>query len=165
MSAPRGIINLNLLNIKERRADPARWWDGSVAQDTKHGDGLDTIFENELFGFRAATILIAAYQLDHGCDTIQRIIARWAPSDDTIGSIPGAPPNDPSAYADFIAEQTGLVVSRPTIFFKSDRSIANAWQLQMVFIAMAQMEQYRGFVFPVEFIQSGIALYAHDLAA
>ncbi|MCQ2311518.1 MAG: hypothetical protein MJZ64_07215 [Paludibacteraceae bacterium] len=72
----RGIRNNNPLNI---RINPANNWKGCVLNKK------DPDFEKFIsmyYGFRAALITIGNYITKHGCNTIEKIITRWAPPTD-----------------------------------------------------------------------------------
>lgn len=67
---PRGLRNNNPLNIRHNA-------------DTFQGEitGIDTgfkTFSSIAYGYRAAFVMLATY-LAKGCNTIERIITRWAP--------------------------------------------------------------------------------------
>ena len=68
---PRGIRNNNPLNIR-RNADDFR---GEI----KGNDKTFKTFSSMTFGYRAAFVILHTY-LTEGCNTIEKIIARWAPS-------------------------------------------------------------------------------------
>lgn len=103
----RGIRNNNPLNI---RYNPNNKWEGSVfllgspthlCGGESGGTGRPLIkrsginncepvaerddfeeFETMRHGFRAALLLIQTYIIKYGCNTISKIIARWAPPTD-----------------------------------------------------------------------------------
>lgn len=156
MSIPRGIKNRNPLNVRQPDDDT---WDGSVSTEPINNEA---IFCHEIFGFRAACKDLAAYQLKHGCDSVLKIIQRWAECGDTQGSIAGNPANDPIAYAAFIEKKTGIITSRPLALFDGEGKVTSSGNLISIMAAMVEWEQGAGIVYPVEFIKSGIALYAHD---
>ncbi len=69
---PRGIRNNNPANI--RSADVNAW----RGQNGKDDDGF-CIFTNPVMGIRAVSIIIRGYIEKHGCNTISKIISRFAP--------------------------------------------------------------------------------------
>lgn len=73
----RGIRNNNPLNIRYS-ATP---WKGKVLKEHKHDENFEE-FTSMYFGFRAALINIETYIIKYGCNTIAKIISRWAPSSD-----------------------------------------------------------------------------------
>ena len=82
---PRGIRNHNPLNI---RRNPKQKWVGEVeflerAEEgelsTKEYDQTFCQFSDIIFGWRAAFITLHTYITKHKCNTITKIINRWAP--------------------------------------------------------------------------------------
>lgn len=69
-----GIANRNPLNI---RYAPANRWLG-LCSERPNVKGF-CHFVNCVYGYRAAVVLIKNYIRHHGCDTPEKIIARWAP--------------------------------------------------------------------------------------
>lgn len=85
----------NPLNIKGN--DP---WLGR----TGHDDRGHITFATEEYGIRANWRCLQKMLLN-GHDTIDKLCAEWAPSNDTQGSIAGNPKNNPRDYANFIAKK------------------------------------------------------------
>ena len=72
----RGIRNNNPLNI---RYNPNNNWQGRVLVNNERE------FEQFIsmdYGFRAALLTIETYMLKYECNTIRKIISRWAPPTD-----------------------------------------------------------------------------------
>jgi|SRR5215467_4833978 len=90
-----GIRNKNYLNVKNNPADP---WQGSIGTDP-HGH---TVFSAPEYGLRAAVMTMRSYWFKYALNTVAEILSRWAPANDTIGSIPGAPKNSPKEYTGFV---------------------------------------------------------------
>ena len=67
---PRGLRNNNPLNIRHS-ADRFR---GEIAGRDK---SFKT-FSSLAYGYRAAFVVLGTY-LSHGCNTVEKIISRWAP--------------------------------------------------------------------------------------
>jgi len=88
----RGIRNNNPLNI---RYDSANDWQGQIGKD----DEGFAIFETANHGMRAGDIILENYDDLHGIDTISEAMERFSPASDD---------NDPEAYADFVANLTGM---------------------------------------------------------
>ena len=84
----KGLRNNNPLNIN------AAGWKGETGVD-----GSEAIFTNTIFGFRAAAIELLRYQNTYGLNTINDIVARWAPVADG---------NDPVTYAASVATAMGV---------------------------------------------------------
>lgn len=95
--------NKNPLNIKG-----ADRWKGKLGNDSRG----HVIFSDPAFGIRAAARTIQSKWIN-GKRTIRAICRDWAPASDTIGSIPGNAPNDPDAYADFVAQRSGIPPNFP----------------------------------------------------
>lgn len=70
---PRGIRNNNPLNI---RRNPANRWQGRLQSPT---DPQFEQFEDMLFGFRAAFVLIRTYMRQRGVSSLAQIVNLWAP--------------------------------------------------------------------------------------
>lgn len=70
---PRGYRNNNPLNI---RINANNNWQGKVQANT------DRVFEQFIsmpYGYRAAIKLIRNYISNYACDTVEKIISKWAP--------------------------------------------------------------------------------------
>lgn len=102
---PRGIRNNNTGNI--RIGNQA--WQGKIADNT------DTVFEQfdtMEHGIRALMIILRTYMAKYKCDTIEKIIRRFAPSNE----------NDTEAYIENVVRHTGfsrkekLTFNEDTIF-------------------------------------------------
>lgn len=81
---PRGVRNNNPLNIRRNKK---QMWVGEVAQ-LEHKNGAEIYTERDrffcqfkdlIFGWRAAFITLHTYIVKHKCNTIEKIITRWAP--------------------------------------------------------------------------------------
>lgn len=68
---PRGIRNNNPLNIRVGNN-----WKGEVSHPTDH---TFEQFTEMKWGVRAAFIVLKNYIVRHGCNTVRKIITRWAP--------------------------------------------------------------------------------------
>lgn len=86
--APRGIRNNNPLNIEFSTRNN---WQGQVGSD-----GRFCIFQDDKYGFRAATRVLRSYQ-KRGINTIQSIVHTFAPSHE----------NDSDHYANMVAKWSG----------------------------------------------------------
>lgn len=147
-----GQRNKNPLNLK---------WSGSVwkglAPDRKDSRN-HLIFTDPTYGWRAGIINLRSYWTKHNLKTIHQIMSRWAPVTDTIGSLPGAAPNDPSAYSRFVAERVGVGPHDRLSIFDSKGKIKNAEQLKRLVSAMAVYENGHHYVVVDEELDGGIAL-------
>lgn len=144
-----GQRNKNPLNVKGSDN-----WRGVVGRD---GRG-HCIFSDPAYGWRAALITLRTYYMTHKLRSIYAILSRWAPVSDTIGSIPGAPSNSPSAYAKFVAKRMGVGINDKLPLFDRRGKIKDGVILRELVKAMAVYENgvsYR----PVEAdLDSGFAL-------
>ncbi len=87
---PRGLRNNNPGNIKLTAAT----WEGEVAGN----DGTFKVFATPEDGLREMGRLLAAYQTDHGLNTVAGIVGRWAPPSE----------NDTDAYVAQVARALGV---------------------------------------------------------
>ena len=71
---PRGIRNNNPLNIRVGNN-----WKGEVANPS---DNAFEQFTEMKWGVRAAFIVLRNYIVRHKCNTIRKIISRWAPANE-----------------------------------------------------------------------------------
>jgi len=136
-----GIRNRNLLNVKQNPANP---WRYSTGADSRG----HTIFPSFPKGLRAGIITLRTYWTTHRLRTVADILARWAPSSDTIGSIPGAPPNSPAAYARFVSERMGVSPTSGLMLFRDNGEVRSAEQLFALVAAMATYENVASLVLP-----------------
>ena len=71
---PRGIRNNNPLNLRVGNN-----WKGEVSQPTDH---TFEQFTEMKWGVRAAFVVLRNYIVRHKCNTIRKIISRWAPANE-----------------------------------------------------------------------------------
>lgn len=69
---PRGYRNNNPLNIRISR----NAWKGKI---NPSGDSAFEQFVSMPYGYRAALVLMRNYIKNYNCDTVSKIINRWAP--------------------------------------------------------------------------------------
>lgn len=115
--ATRGIRNNNPLNIRHGKSQ----WQGMSKQQT---DRAFVQFTERKYGYRAAFVLLRGYIEKKGINTIGKIIARWAPSQDS---------NDTQAYVAYVASTTGIQADEPLRFDDQQALVA-------IVRSMAQME-------------------------
>lgn len=89
----RGLTNCNPGNIRLSKVR----YKGEVQPSR---DKAFKQFESLAWGYRAIFMLLATYHLRHGLDTIEGMIARWAPPCE----------NHTEAYIRAVADQTGIPV-------------------------------------------------------
>ena len=104
MSNARGIRNNNPGNIRK----DGSVWRGEVAGPDKNFK----TFETMAWGIRAIYHLLNNYRLVYGCDTIEKMIRRWAPPEDG---------NDTESYISTVANLSG--VPRTSRLTTTNRSV------------------------------------------
>jgi hypothetical protein len=85
----RGLRNNNPLNIRKGQD-----WDGEVKVQT---DKAFEEFECIHYGLRAAMKLLSNYINKHNCNTVRKIIKRWAPENE----------NDTNKYIAIVCKELG----------------------------------------------------------
>lgn len=99
MSTSRGIRNNNPGNIDRNNANK---WQGRMPRERMNAEQrAETRFEvftTPAYGIRAMCILLVNYFDRHGCDTVRKIINRWAPPVE----------NDTGAYVRAVAQAVGV---------------------------------------------------------
>ena len=112
---PRGIRNNNPLNIRVGNS-----WQGEVEKPT---DMQFEQFKEMRWGCRAAFKLLKRYIERYGCNTVEKIIRRWAPSSE----------NDTERYINVVCNRMGI---------KRDEIIKFNYQYTMCILmqAMAYVE-------------------------
>ena len=125
----KNVRNNNPLNI-EKRDD----WEGLADLQT---DPRFAVFREPEYGFRAAYIILLRY-LEREDDTIEKIVAKWAPASDN---------NHVEAYSDFVAQRVRKDV---------DDFITPA-DLPGIMLAMADFEGAKG-AYDLEVVNRGILL-------
>ncbi len=90
---PRGYRNNNPLNIRY-----SMWnaWKGKIVPNT---DGTFEQFKDMAYGYRAALSLLRTYIKKYGCNTVAKIIQRWAPENE----------NNTQAYIQHVCEIANLL--------------------------------------------------------
>lgn len=89
MGIPRGIRNNNPLNIRIGNK-----WKGLKTPNT---DGAFDQFISVYWGYRAAFVILRNYIKKHKCNTVRKIISRFAPSNE----------NNTAAYIKTVCKKTG----------------------------------------------------------
>lgn len=131
-----GLKNNNYLNLKNG-ASP--WLDANGNSAGTDGKG-HAVFKDPAYGVRAGILLLRTYFRKHNLRTIAGILARWAPASDTIGSLPGAPPNSPKEYSEFVSGRMGIGPNEQLKLFDEEGDIEELGQLKDLFFAMAAFE-------------------------
>ncbi len=97
----RGYRNNNPLNIRHN----ADKFQGEI----QGADKAFKTFARMCDGFRAGFVIMRSYISRHQCDTIEKIITRWAPPSE----------NDTAAYILFVCTKTGKRPTDPVYFDKT----------------------------------------------
>lgn len=156
-----GIRNKNYLNVKNGTSP---WMDAGEKESGTDSRG-HAVFSDPAYGVRAGILLLRSYYFKHNLRTIAEILARWAPASDTVGSLPGAPPNSPLDYSTFVAGRIGFGFNDRLDIFKEDKSIGNIARLRALFSAMSEYEIGNGFKVPVEEFNAGLELVQPGILA
>ncbi len=149
-----GIRNNNYLNVKNG-SDPWQDAGGKTAATDSRGHA---VFADPAYGVRAGLVLLRTYFFRHNLRTVAEILSRWAPASDTVGSLPGAPPNSPAEYTSFVVARVGVKPNERLDIFKEDRTVGNIARLRALFSAMAEYEVGGGFKVPEEVFNKGLEL-------
>ena len=96
MNIPRGIRNNNPLNIRHSRDK----WKGMRSVQS---DPAFVQFTSMAYGYRAAFVLLRTYRQKYGCNTIRKIIKRWAPENE----------NNTERYISNVSRWTGIDPDKP----------------------------------------------------
>ncbi len=103
---PRGIRNNNPLNIRVGNN-----WKGEVANPSDH---TFEQFTEMKWGVRAAFIVLRNYIVRHKCNTIRKIIPRWAPANE----------NNTRAYIATVSQRANIQPDEPISFDNTCQMIA-----------------------------------------
>jgi hypothetical protein len=160
-SETTGIRNKNYLNVKNGTSP----WLDAGGKESGTDSRKHAIFTDPAYGIRAGILLLRAYFFKHNLRTIAEILARWAPASDTIGSLPGAPPNSPLDYSTFVAGRMGVGFNDRLDIFNEDQTIGNIAHLKALFFAMSEYEIGDGFKVPVEEFNAGLELVQPGILA
>jgi hypothetical protein len=143
-----GIRNKNLLNVK------GTGWLYSTGRDSRGHN----IFPSHAKGLRAGIITLRTYWGKHRKRSIAAILSRWAPAGDTIGSLPGAPPNSPLAYSKFVGGRMGIDPTRTLDIFDETGAVKNTDQLYLLVSAMAAYENDASLTLPRSVFDEALSL-------
>ena len=115
MKIPRGIRNNNPLNLRVGNN-----WKGEVANPSDHAFEQ---FTEMKWGVRAAFIVLRNYIVRHKCNTIRKIISRWAPANE----------NNTQAYIATVSQRANI---KPDEVINVD----NTCQMIALLLAMCYVE-------------------------
>ena len=128
---PRGIRNNNPLNIRVGNN-----WKGEVTNPSDH---TFEQFKEMKWGVRAAFIILKNYIKRHKLNTIEKIISRWAPSNE----------NNTTVYIKTVSALSGIKPNEE-LFFE------NIPHMVQLFLAMCYVEN--GDYIPLEDVLEGYML-------
>lgn len=111
---PRGIRNNNPLNIRIGNS-----WLGEVTDPT---DNEFEQFVHVSFGLRAGFILLKRYINRYRLNTIEKIISRWAPSNE----------NNTRSYIDRVAKKMNIDPDTPLLYEDQDTMCALVYAMVYV---------------------------------
>ena len=103
---PRGIRNNNPLNLRVGNN-----WKGEVANPSDHAFEQ---FTEMKWGVRAAFVVLRNYIVRHKCNTIRKIISRWAPANE----------NNTLAYIATVSQRANIQPDEPISFDNTCQMIA-----------------------------------------
>lgn len=135
----RGLSLLNPCNLMHSEAFT---WDGEVVPSADP-EGRLCQFSSFVMGIRAAAELLKNYYQKHGCDTVRKIITRYAPNIE----------NPTDSYTDFIADwcavkpDEALIVTDPSIMYALISGIIH-FEQGVDFCTTFQMQQGISLVLP-----------------
>lgn len=95
ISGTRGIRNNNAGNIDYHASNP---WVGQIGIETDVPKPRFAVFKAPEYGIRAIAVLLKTYQNKHGCNTVAKIIGRYAPTRE----------NNTSSYVAAVARSVGV---------------------------------------------------------
>lgn len=133
---PRGIRNNNPLNIRIGND-----WQGEKLPNT---DGSFEQFTEMKWGLRAGFLLLRNYINKYGLNTIEKIIKRWAPSNE----------NNTKEYIRRVCNHTGL---------ESTTTLDASNSCQMIVLVEAMCVVENGQKVPLEDIVMGWLLATHSI--
>lgn len=135
MTIPRGIQCNNPLNIMHV---PSIKWNGEIP--TTDPQARLCTFDTMVNGVRAGVITLLSYYLHDGCDTVTKIITRFAP--------PTVDNNKTAAYIDYMCKE--LSVGKLDALVMNNAPFLDKWVL-----AQAHFEQGGDFI-TLNQIQDGV---------
>lgn len=115
---PRGYRNNNPLNIRYNKFNT---WKGKVIPNTDKNNSFEQ-FISMPYGYRAALYLLRKYIKSYGCDTLTKIISKWAPANE----------NDTAAYIKHVSEMTGIAPSQYVSPTNKDQMCKLAYAMSIV---------------------------------
>lgn len=129
----RGLRNNNPLNIRKSNSK----WKGMLPRE-EQTDRAFVRFIGMEYGFRAAFILVRNYITEYGCNSIEKIVSRWAPKADG---------NNTEKYITDVCRLTGIGGKAPLA--PSDS------RLKDIVWAMAQIESGAGILESRAYLERG----------
>ena len=121
---PRGYRNNNPLNIRIS----SNAWKGKIKPS---GDKAFEQFASMPYGYRAALVLMRNYISKYGCNTVEKIISRWAPPSE----------NNTLAYIKHVCDYSGLTPD--TVVARNDKDTLTKMAYAMSIIENGNTEYTR----------------------
>lgn len=114
---PRSVRNANPGNIERGSATWAGLLPFDQMDSDQRGEQRFCVFVNAKYGFRALAVLLRTYKLKHECDTVRKIIKRFAPpnenaTDAYVKAVSQGTGFDPDKVLDFDDPATLIALSR-----------------------------------------------------
>lgn len=128
----RGIRNNNPGNI---RLDGVQWRGEITGKD-----GQFKTFETMAWGIRAMFHLLNNYRILYGCDTLEKLVGRWAPLVE----------NNTQGYVSFVSARSGV---------PQDNKISTTDPNVMIPVVRAMIRMENGVDVPMEDIEEGWRLF------
>lgn len=136
-------------------------WLGSTGQDYRD----HAIFADPVYAARAVVRILKTYTTIHKLDTVQKIMSRYAPSGDCIGSL-GVPPNcvkgvnPTNSYALMVAQKIGVAPDQPLFLFARDGTL-NTELMTRLLVAISEFELPQGYRASEAIVSRGIELFTN----
>ena len=147
-SLPRGYRNNNPLNI---RYNVNNKWLGKVTPNTDKNNAFEQ-FITMPYGYRAALYLLRKYIKSYGCNTISKIIQKWAPPTE----------NYTQSYIDHVVssiKQQGTNVTASTVVSPTDKDLLCKLAYAMSIVENGNTAATRAAGLPsMEYIEQGYKL-------
>ena len=115
---PRGYRNNNPLNIRY-----SSWnaWKGKILPNTDRNNTFEQ-FTNMVYGYRAALVTMRNYIKKYGCNTVEKIIRRWAPENE----------NNTNAYIQHVCDFANLYPNMTVAINDKDTLTKMAYAMSII---------------------------------
>lgn len=141
MTITRGVRNNNPGNIDRKAANK---WQGRMPAekmtDAQRAEKRFEVFAAPAWGIRAMAVLLINYFDRHGCDTVRKVIDRWAPPSE----------NNTDAYVNAVARAVGVAPEQRI-------NLHDYARLRPLVVAIIAHEN-AGYAYPAEIVDEGLRL-------